>query len=294
MITRRVIQKAFDDAIIKCGPTIAEMHTLLDGWSNREKSTLMKYAGLSLGEHIRIKRNGSEDDLFDFERQIFKVFNKTQIKNILEHLVGFNEDDYHRDEEVGYPNSKRGVSEKKQEDLQEAEGYEDKVFRAFGRWTDGSYSEIQHYVMTGEYRDSVFYDGYIFKEAGDTIMEYISNSVGLHEDTLMFRGGHWDVGMKVGDIGTIPCLNSLSYSKDTAYDLGIESEIDDDGNLPPNRYMIDVYVDEGYKGAMVNAPSLASRFPEHEYLINKGSRYIVLEVDDENKTAKIKLLPPED
>lgn len=307
-ITKSIILKALDDAIIKCRPTIAEMHKLLDGWSQKEKNALIRwgmphgYEGFDvMNPHERkmefyesLLEEGDEEEIFQYEKQIFKVLSKTRIRNIVENLADFDENNYHRDEETGYPNPQRGVSEKRQEELQEAEGYEDKVIRAFGRWTDGSYEEIQHYVMTGEYRDSVFYDGYLFKEAGDSIMEYISNSIGLNENTLMFRGGHWDVGMKVGDVGTIPCLNSLSYSKDTAYDLGIGGEMDDEGNLPPNRYLIDVYVDEGYKGAMVNAPSLAKNFPEHEYLINKGSRYIVLEVDDENQTAKIKLLPPED
>ena len=303
-VTSKHILRALEDAIIKCGPTLAEIHGLLSNMSNEEINTLMKYA---VDEDTRIEYDTMKDngeDVFDYEKRIFKNLNKTQRTNILENLMGFDEQNYPRDKEVGYPNDEREDMELAQEELQEAQGYTDEVKWAFTQWTNGNYDKIQEYVRYGTYPSSAFYDGYDIKKAGDIIRDYIQNSVGLGENTLMFRGGHWDIGMKVGEIGEIPCLNSLSYSRDSAFEIGIATEMDfeevtlPNGDVtieeiyPENRYMIEVYVDEGYKGAMVNAPSLAHRFPEHEYLVDKGSRYIVLGVDDENKTAKIKLLPP--
>lgn len=297
-ITKNLINKALEDAIVKCRPTIAEQHNILDSMSSKEKDTLLYYAGIHNKEYSTILGSGDEDEIFNYERQIFKIFNKTQRKNILNNLVDFNEADYQRDKEVGYPNDKRGKLERRQEKLQEAQGMDDKKYKdAFGMWTGGYYEEIQKYVQYGTIPSSAFYDGYEVKTAGDNIREFIQGSVGLDVNTLLFRGGFWEVGMKVGDIGTIPCLNSLTYSKDTAYDLGIETDAEYDPKVgdfvnPPDKYLMDVYCDEGTKGAMVNAPSLSHKFPEHEYLIDKGMRYIVLAVDDEHKTAKIKLLPP--
>lgn len=310
-ITKTVITKALEEAIIKCGPTLDRMHELLDGWSQKEKDTLLYYSGLisetgTGREYDDLLKNGTEEEIFQFEKQIFKKLNRTQQKNILKYLSDFDEKNYQYDVDVGYPNSERGPLEKRQENLQEQHNdYPPNVVKAFSLWTGGYYDEIQRYIRTGSYPSSAFYDGYQFKEAGDTIREFIQNNVGLDVNTLLFRGGHWDIGMKVGEVGTIPVLNSLSYSKESAYMIGIDSDTEleqvqqADGSMkweevpPPNRYMIDVYVDEGFKGAMVNAPSLSKRFPEHEFLIDKNTRYIVVDVDDVNKTAKIKLLPPE-
>jgi hypothetical protein len=225
-VTSKHILRALEDAIIKCGPTIAEIHGLLSDMSDKEISTLMKYA---VDEDTRIEYDTMKDtgeDVFDYEKKIFKNLNKTQRTNILEHLLDFDEENYNYDEDVGYPNDERGEMEYAQEQLQEAQGYSDEVIWGFAQWTGGSYDEIQRYVRYGTIPSSVFYDGYDIKKAGDIIRDYIQNSVGLGENTLMFRGGHWDIGMKVGEIGEIPCLNSLSYSRDSAFEIGIATEME--------------------------------------------------------------------
>ena len=266
------------------------MHTLLDSWSQKEKDTLIKY-GVDNTEtgmefYHNLLKSGVEEDIFDYERQIFDNLTKKRRNNILEYLTSFDDGEYAMDDDVGYPNDERGESEYWQQQTQEKQGYSDDMIDAIKRfWTNGFYEDIQNYI-----RNKTVYENYPdsiqegIKHSANTLLDYIENSVGLDESTVLFRGGHWDIGTQVGDVKSIPLLNSTSYSKDTANALGLESEDN------PNRYMITVYAPKGTKGCMVNAPSLSHTFPEHEYLLNKGQKYIVLDVNDNDKTASILLI----
>ena len=54
--------------------------------------------------------------------------------------------------------------------------------------------------------------------------------------------------------------------------------------------MIKIYAPDGTKGMCINTDDLAYEYPEHEFLLGPNQKYIVLAVDDEAKTASIKLI----
>lgn len=274
--------------IIKTHYTVNEMHIILGGYSKREKETLLQYTyeDFNINEYHNLLENGSEDEIFNYEREILDKFKDRRRNNILTYLNNFNENDFGMDDDVGYPNDERGDLEYQQEQYQEKQGYTDELKDAVEGWTGGWFEEMNQYILTGdkELGWGERFDN-IIKNRANTLQEYIQESKGLTVNTLLFRGGHWDEGTKVGDVKTIPLFNSTSYSRDSAEDIGIEQS-----DNPESKYMINVYAPKGTKGCMINAPSLSKNFPEHEYLLGKGQKYIVLDVDDDSHTASILLI----
>lgn len=288
MVKYSNVIKAIDE-YLKCTITVKEMHSLLDKWTPKQKRMLLRW-GLGLKtqtneEYDNVLEKGDEDEIFDYERQIFDVLNKTQRNNLLQYCTDFDDYSYNQDIDDVYPNDFKNDIELAQDDLQEDIGYSYEIIDAItSGWCGGGFDIINKYIMNkGTSKESNVPSHY--KEYGDNIMEYIENSEGLIKDTVLFRSGHWDIGSKVGDVKEIPCLNSLTYWKSCADYMGQQSQ----KNLGKNPYNITVYAPKGTKGINCNAPSL-SEYPEHEYLINKGQKYIVLNVDDNNKTASILLI----
>lgn len=291
MVSKNLILKSLNDSLDnKCGPTIGKMHSFIDGLNDNEKNTLLKYSGVNMEEYNSLD---SPDEKFEMEKSIFKNLSKTQRENILEYLPDFNEENYDEDKTGVYPFFGSGRIERLMDIEQEARGYNPDVVMGVKRWTGGWYDDMQSISLTGklsgipigdlgkEYEKRTFET---MKSSVNAIQEYIMDSDGLVEDTILYRGGHWDIGMSIGDIGEIPCFNSTSYSEDTAYNIGIE------GRGKKNPYMIKIFAPKGTKGVNINAPSLSPNFPEHEYLLGKGQKYIVLSVDDNNHEASILLI----
>ena len=293
MVSKQIIEEIINKSIaLKC-MTVGEMHSLLDGWSQEEKDTLVKFGigndSDEVTKYHNLLENGDEDSIFKYERQIFDNLTKKQRENILEHLVGFDENMFTVDDDVGYPSDNRGDTEYFQEQKQEQQGYSDGFREAIrDSWTGGWYDELQDYILhknlPTDWRSAHNSD---IKYHSQVIMDYIKNSIGLQTDAVIFRGGHWDIGTRVGDMGETPTLTSTSFSHESAIEIGINQSTEEQID---RRYDITVYAPKGTKGAMVNAPSLSSNFPEHEYLLNKGQKYIVLDVNDDAKTASILLI----
>lgn len=291
MATYNYIIQTISEYLEKCHTSIAEMHQLLDNWTEQEKRILLKYSGIDFdeGHYDDLLLLGSDEEIFEYERQIFDTFKgKTRRDNLLEYCTDFNEKEYREDEDVGYPSTDRGELEYNQEQIQEKQGYDDKIITAIREdWTGGYYNKIQDYLLGNSTKKELIENygdetGNRIVSSADEIMKYIDGSQGLAEDTVLYRGGYWEEGVKVGTVGEIPCLNSTSFSKQTAREVGIMGSSE--------KYMLTVYSPKGTKGCMVNAPSLRNEFGGHEYLLNKGQKYIVLAVDDVEKTATIKLI----
>ena len=294
MVKYKTLLRIIEEDVKKCHTTIKEMHQLLDKMDLQTKHMLLRYAlGMDyfdndgIYEYAIVLRNGTPEEIFDYERQIFDNITKKRRENLLEHCEDFNTSDYKEDYDVGYPSNRRGDIEQQQEQIQEQRGYPEGLKEAVNLyWTNGFFAEMQDVAEDGEFDKYPVPQAYEqdIKDSVNTMQDYIDNSEGLEYDTVLYRGGHWDEGTKVGDVKTTPVMNSASFSERTAYTVGIADQGKMDG------YLIKIYAPKGTKGLMVNAPSLASDFPEHEYLLGKGQKYIVLDVDDAERTATIKLI----
>ena len=294
MVRYDTIFKSIEEYVSKCSITIREMHSLLEKWSSVEKETLLYY-GLDnfdeeeLDKYHFLLQEGSDDEIFDYEKQVFDNLTKTQRENLLTYCTDFQEKDYKEDFQLNYPTSYCGEMETAQIKLQEEKGYPkgfEEVMDLY--WGGGFYQEIQDYILKGKMPPKSFpksvRDNVI--NSAKSIMDYIDSSEGLMEDVILWRGGHWDENLKVGQVKELPCLNSTSYQKDAAETVGIKDE-----PLKDN-YLIKIYAPKGTKGCCADTDSLIIDCPEHEYLLNKNQKYIVLGVDKSTKpkTATIKLI----
>ena len=304
MVKYKSLIHVINDYCTKTHLTNAEKKAYIKKLTDDQKKMLIHMAmgfedvsvrAWTINDYENLLGTGSDEELWEYEKAIFDNITKGRIDNLLENCSDFNFKDYVEDTDYGYPSiekgqMKRGELETKQADIQDNEGYPEGLFSSVKvYWVGGQFDKIQKAYLDGK-MDHV-------EDIGDTMgietpafvmKDYIDNySPGLESDSILWRGGHWDVGAKVGDILTAPVFNSTSYSKTSAISLGMRSS---KGDSP---YLIKVYAPEGTKGLCVNSPNLAWEYPEHEYLLGPNQKYIVLDVDDENRTASIKLINEE-
>ena len=112
-----------------------------------------------------------------------------------------------------------------------------------------------------------------YKQAFDTIMEYMNDQDGLWEDSILYHGGSLLTSDSNG-IGSLDKIMSTSFSKDIAEDF---VKYDKD-------YMTKIYAPQGTQGLYTD------NMGEDEYTLGHGQIFIELSRDDENKTAEILLL----
>ena len=112
-----------------------------------------------------------------------------------------------------------------------------------------------------------------YKQAFDTIMEYMNDQDGLWENSILYHGGSLLTSDSNG-IGSLDKITSTSFKKDIAEDF---VKYDKD-------YMTKIYAPQGTQGLYTD------NMGEDEYTLGHGQIFIELSRDDENKTAEILLL----
>jgi hypothetical protein len=112
----------------------------------------------------------------------------------------------------------------------------------------------------------------------DSLMD---ESPGLVEDTILYRGGHWDIHLKPGDHSKFRAYTSTSFQKSIA-----DSFV---GNHHGAMNFI-IHAPKGTKGISGNdRVNFRNGFAEHEYVLPRNMGYTVLSIDYETMTAEILL-----
>ena len=112
-----------------------------------------------------------------------------------------------------------------------------------------------------------------YKQAFDTIMEYMNDQDGLWEDSILYHGGSLLTSDSNG-VGSLDKIMSTSFTKNVAEDF---VKYDKD-------YMTKIYAPQGTQGLYTD------NMGEDEYTLGHGQIFIELSRDDENKTAEVLLL----
>lgn len=108
----------------------------------------------------------------------------------------------------------------------------------------------------------------------------IEKSPGLTQNTIFFRSGHWNKGLKKGDVSSFGNgYVSTSYKKETTEMFKYDE-----------RYDIEIYADKGAKGLSLDGSMFDCMDGEKEFLLKRNQKFEVIEVDDVAKTAKIHLI----
>ena len=302
----RIIEQIIKDnkLSLKCSHTVGEMHTILDSMHSNVKEYLLK-SSLTEKQYNEYQQLEDEDEIFNMERKIFDNYKPSEINKILKNkfleninfdnlndkqarlVLLFDKKDYPHDDTKyslmqEYP---PGKMEQAQLDWEwkKHRNFVEEIDDAVYMWTHGGYRSIQE-IRLGSFDEAgnEFLSGLDYVERCKSANKYlergIKSSKGLVADNMLYRVGHWDIGLKNGDISEFPCFSSASYSAGAANSLG-------------EGYAMHIYAPNGTKGMMIDTDYFHSdNFPEHEFLLGPGQKFIVLNVNDEDETAEILLL----
>ena len=177
-----------------------------------------------------------------------------------------------------------GAWENHQDQVQKRVKYAPEEFGGVNNFGSNEYK-----LVNGKIYDTDYYKwkkGTTLDEFIDRRIEQIDSAIErsppLSRDTTFFRYGFFPSGMKVGDTGKFKGYTSTTYQEKTAerfkegYDGGEEG-----------RYKITIKAPKGTKGVLLNEQFEAMR--EHEFLLSRNQRYMVLEVNDTTREVVIGL-----
>ena len=110
----------------------------------------------------------------------------------------------------------------------------------------------------------------------------IDRSPPMDTDVTLFRYGHFPSGMKVGDTGKFKGYTSTSLQEASAERFKDGFDHDASG-----RYKIIIRTPKGTKGVLLNDTFETMR--EHEFLLGRNQKFMVLSVNDETREVEIGL-----
>lgn len=133
---------------------------------------------------------------------------------------------------------------------------------------------------------NVIYNGVTDDYAQDAIPildDLIETSPGLNQHTKLYSGMILDESLEVGETGVLKGYQGTSFFEEGATPFARAED----------RWLVEVYGKQGQKGICMNGKNGNgfTDYPhEHEYLLPRNQKYIIIEKNDANHTAKILLI----
>lgn len=275
MVTRNIILKSLDDAISKCGPTIKQRFENFNpkDFSKEKYSSDQDVKGdrSPIGEIQRRQGDAQKDiDYTITDKMVSSLYQFHLFNDLNSYLnkVTF-EDMFGNKHRVG------------EYDIEFISKFSDDHSEYLGM------EMVKTPVTYGLMIDDVLTEKTI-PELGDMLSEAIDKSPRLLEPTLLYRFGHFEKGMKAGDTGKFDAFLSATFNEYVAR-KGIKNmNYLKLAESRKSRYQMRIYAPKGTKGMVLNRYNGCDDF-QSEFLIDKGQKYIVLNVNDKKKTVDILL-----
>jgi len=180
-----------------------------------------------------------------------------------------------------------GAMELNQDKLQkETTEYLPEEFGSVNNYACNEYKLVNGYFYNTDYYKSRKKDNPNINEWIDMRIKYLDSAIdkspGLAVDSTFYRYGDFPSGMKVGDTSKFKGYTSTSYQEATAERFKEGYDHDSTG-----RYKITIKAPAGTKGVLLN--DTFEGVKEHEYLLSRNQRYMVLEVNDTTREVVIGL-----
>ena len=231
----------------------------------------------------------------------------------------FNEEDWGEDtthiiedaEDMGVEEIPIGRLEQKQFDLQEKVNYTDEeegmistynspdldVFNKLNSYLNEVPYKSQKYrsggvsspeMLDGDTQIEVytdkgqeFTDDMSLEDFSDKLSKIIKKSPSLQENSVLWRSGHFDKNLKVGESGTFNGFSSTTFNESFAYawqeNFGTE-----------NSYVMKIYAPKGTNGVATEFAEDAHF--ESEFLLDKKQKYVIISKDDNLNPPVVELL----
>ena len=327
---------------VKCGPTIAEMHTLIED---------MRMAGTDFEDMLNklkednqinpLEYNDYENKLKEYNK-IYKQWDKAsygteKYDTLFDELMGIEEDlfQYNRrlvdgigvkrnevpvvdvdkfgfdelndtdlwvknggmeNQQINNQQSKLKYGEKIDEYTENLLGgdgisydyeiYNDPRLMSMNNYFNGDCSGINY---------GISHEGYLNRLSGEqrkeikNIDSLMEEGGGLVADTLLYRGGYWDIHLNPGDHSKgFKGYQSTTFLESVAKDY-VERHEEQTNN---KGMLIRILAPKGTKGIAGNDNRFMNGFVEHEYTLARNTGFTVLDVDYDNMVATVILDDP--
>ena len=177
-----------------------------------------------------------------------------------------------------------GAMEMHQDKLQKKVDYTPNEFGSVNNFACQEYKLVNGRIYDTDYYKSRKSQG--VDEWIDMRMENLDSAIDksppLDFDATLFRYGDFPTGMKVGETGKFKGYTSTSLQEETAERFKDGFDHDATG-----RYKITIRTPKGTKGVLLN--DTFEGMKEHEFLLGRNQKYIVLSVNDETREVEIGL-----
>ena len=321
---------------VKCGPTIAEMHSKLDSMDSLEKIEILVDAennyenpmlnplevedygnltsmlpnvlreyNISGDERYLEEYNRIYDEVFQYERRIIEGVKRNEVPVVDVDKFGFdelNDDDLWvknggmENQQINNQQSKLKYGEKIDEYTENLSGgdgisydyeiYNDPRLRSMNNYFNGDCSGINY---------GISHEGYLNRLSGEqrkeikNIDSLMEEGGGLVADTLLYRGGYWDIHLNPGDHSKgFKGYQSTTFLESVAKDY-VERHEEQTNN---KGMLIRILAPKGTKGIAGNDNRFMNGFVEHEYTLARNTGFTVLDVDYDNMVATVILDDP--
>ena len=341
MVTVEEIEKIINNIInnvsIKCGHTVAEMHTMLGELSYDEqynqlmekgllnpleiddfdyKTSRLKSLNNTLSE-LREQYDPNDDDIFGLKAQI--MLTEERISGIEDELFMYgrrliegiktkevpqiNKDNFVSDIQWGGNRGHNFEWETEQGELEKAQinaqrdslgfnadniftedgmhyntdTYEGKSALAMDNYFNGDSQHINHTISHDGYMKALNNQQKTQMKSIDNLME---RSPGLQQDTILYRGGHFDIHLREGDSFSFKGYTSTTFQRESS-DVYKGS----DGDEADMTYVI--HAPKGTKGICGGDGNFNNNNWEHEYVLPRNTKMTVLSIDYETMTCEV-------
>ncbi len=311
MVQYKTIIKIIDSYVTKC-PTIAEMkerlslmsyedvlqqlkeQNLINPLEEREYEYQMANALINLSEQEygneefwqNLKDKG-ENVMFGYGRRLIEGLKRNEPPIINKNT--YTEDkqfDFYEDsidEEMGEIESKEISSQK-----QSITNFSEAQVRSMNNYFNGDKYKLNYTIKHEKYKAKLTKEQ---EKAIKDIDYLIDQSEGLTEDTMLYRGGEWDIHLKPGDHS-----KGFKGYQSTTFQEGVADyykDCYDEDNEQYGRWeramKIKIYAPKGTKGICGNDDRFMNGFTEHEYVLPRYTGFTVLSVDYDNMVAEVLL-----
>ena len=145
----------------------------------------------------------------------------------------------------------------------------------------GDLSHINYEISHKGYLDKINETARKDVENIDSLME---ETDGLPYNTLLYRGGHFDIHTRVGETISFKGYQSTTFQLDVAKWYGGE-EAKDRAEFGNMLYLI--HAPKGTKGIAGNDERFDNGFMEHEYVLPRDTNMKVIRIDYENMICEV-------
>lgn len=273
-----------------------------DRFRNEDGKLVMSDMTYALFDKLILERDGIEEDLFKYNRRLFEGVKRSEPPQV-------DVDRFKVDEPVeGNDFDKSGQIETATSQAQQKALNLDVQVRAK---TDEN--GVMREVYTGKDWESVkAYNDYVLQLHNQGINSHIGNAEyisrldkehkkmvkdmdklmngtdGLTEDTMLYRGGYWDIHLNVGDHSKgFNGYQSTSFRKEVG-----ERYVDNYSDKDTADMLIQILAPKGTKGIASNDPNFNTVWDAHEFVLARNTGFTVLDIDYDNMVATIVLDDP--